>query len=179
MGHLIIAQYMATRSDCREVHLIVSPQNPLKQPADLADEVHRLEMTRLGVRSNALLKASRVEFGLPRPSYTIDTLRYLADRHPGRRYKLIIGSDNLAIFHKWRSWESILDDFGCNVYLRPGYPLGQLGSHPGVSVFEAPLLDISATYIRQRLAENVSIRYLVPTNVERYIEQNDVFGFLR
>ncbi|MDX1476886.1 MAG: nicotinate (nicotinamide) nucleotide adenylyltransferase [Saprospiraceae bacterium] len=179
VGHLIIGQYMATRTDCTEVHFIVSPHNPLKRPAGLADARHRLQMVRLAVRRNPLLIADPVEFGLSRPSYTIDTLEYLAQRHPRHQYRLIIGSDNLAIFTKWKRWEDVLDQFGCYVYLRSGHDPGKLGQHPAVTICDAPFLDISATYIRACLREKRSIRYLVPDNVLRYLHQHAVFDFLR
>ena len=178
MGHLIIGEFMATRSECSEVRYIVSPQNPLKAPAQLAHEDQRLDMTRLGVRGNPLLSADPVEFALPRPSYTIDTLNHLAKRHPHNAYRLIIGSDNLAIFREWKNWKEILDVYGCLVYLRPGYSPGRLAGHSGVQILEAPLLDISATYIRERLAAGTSVRYLVPENVRRYIARNNMYGSL-
>ena len=178
MGHLIIGQYMATHTDCHEVRFVVSPQNPLKAPEYLANEEHRLNMARLGVRRNRLLYVDKIEFGMPRPSYTIDTLNALSLRHPDHRYRLIIGSDNLAILRKWKRWEEVLERFGCYVYLRSGYPPGAMGSHPGVTICEAPFLDISATYIRNSLRRGDSIRYLVPDSVRRYIDRHNVYGFL-
>lgn len=178
MGHLIIGQYMATQTDCDVVHFIVSPQNPLKRPEGLADENHRLAMARLGVRRNPLLHVNSVEFGLTRPSYTFNTLTHLRSRNPDNTYRLIIGSDNLAIFKKWRNWERILDEFGCYVYLRPGHSPGHMARHRKVQVFDAPLLDISASYIRRRLQKDESIRYLVAENVRRYIVTHDVYAFL-
>jgi len=177
IGHLLVAEYMATRTDLDEVQLIVSPQNPLKQQQGLAQDVHRLAMARLATSSNNGLVVNDLEFELAKPSYTIATLDELAGRHPDRSFKLIMGSDNLALFRKWRDWERILSDYGCYVYNRPGNPPGDLEGADGVEYFDAPLINISATYIRECLLHGFSTRYLMPNSVAEYIGEHDVYPF--
>jgi nicotinate-nucleotide adenylyltransferase len=174
-GHLIIGEFMATQTDLTHVQFVVSPQNPLKRPEELAPEDHRLKMTRLAVRGNPLLTVNPIEFNLPRPSYTIDTLRMLQKRKPGATHHLIIGSDNLAIIEKWREWEAIVRDFGCYVYIRPGHSPGQRSDLHGVHILDTPLLDISSTRIRAYVRAGHSIRYMVPENVRRYIADYQLY----
>ena len=176
VGHLMVAEYMATATDLDEVMLIVSPQNPLKSQHVLADEDHRLRMAELALRDNDQIGVSDIEFGLSRPSYTIHTLDALAKNDPDRSFVLIMGSDNLDIFEKWFQWERILDDYGCYVYNRRGSDISDWQDHPGVRLFEPPMIDVSATYVRECLALGRSIRYLVPDSVVDYIRTHDVYG---
>ena len=179
IGHLMVAEFMATRTDLDEVQLIVSPQNPLKEQLYLAQDEHRLAMARLATADNDGLSVNDLEFELAKPSYTIVTLDELAVRHPDRSFVLIMGSDNLAIFRQWRDWERILKDYGCYVYNRPGFAPGDLEGAEGVRYFEAPLINVSATYIRRCLRDGISTRYLIPDVVSDYIREHDVFGFQR
>ncbi len=164
-GHLIIANYMATQTDLDCVWLVVSPQNPLKNKASLAGDYDRLTMVRLAIDDNPALQASDIEFGLPKPSYTIDTLTYLQEKHPTYEFALIMGGDNIATLHKWKNYEQILNNYEIYVYQRPEYDLGELAEHKNVHVYEAPLMQISATYIRKCLREGKSIKYLVSDKV--------------
>ncbi len=175
IGHLIIANYMATQTDLEEVWLVVSPHNPLKPKSSLANDYDRLHLVHLAVEDNSMLRASDIEFGLPKPSYTIDTLTYLKERYPTRSFALIMGSDNLNSLHKWKNFELLLRDYQIRVYRRPNASNGAYDSHPNVVVYEAPLLQISATYIRQCLKEGRSIRYLVPEPVFRYLSDNRLY----
>ena len=124
VGHLIIANYMATHTDLKEIWLVVSPQNPLKQKASLAKDYDRLHLVRLAIDQNPKLKASNIEFDLPKPSYTVDTLAYLKEKYPTKTFVLIMGGDNLGTFHKWKNYEIILKNFQIYVYSRPKYELG-------------------------------------------------------
>ncbi|MFM7903178.1 MAG: nicotinate (nicotinamide) nucleotide adenylyltransferase, partial [Bacteroidota bacterium] len=110
VGHMVIAQYMAEFTDLEQVWLVVSPQNPLKPSASLLQDYHRFEMVRIAVGDYPKLKASKIEFGLPRPSYTVDTLAYLREEYPDRQFVPIMGTDNLENLHKWKNWESILQE---------------------------------------------------------------------
>ena len=175
----MVAEYMADRTDLNEVQLIVSPHNPLKEQRGLAEATHRLAMVELAVADNPNLVVNDIEFELPIPSYTGSTLDELSARHPDREFVLIIGSDNLAVFKQWRDWERILDVYGCYTYARTGAVIPEdLATHRSVRLYNAPLINVSATYIRECITHNRSTRYLVPDTVREYIEQHEVFDFL-
>ena len=175
VGHMIIANYMATQTDLDKVWLVVSPQNPFKQKASLARDYDRLHLVRLAIGDNDQLKASDIEFDLPKPSYTIDTLTYLKEKYPQHTFTLIMGGDNLGTFHKWKNYEQILAQHELYVYRRPSYELGNLADHPKVQLFEAPLMQISASYIRQCIKGGKSIQYLVPEAVFDYITNSHLY----
>lgn len=174
-GHMIIVNYMATQTDLDQVWLVVSPQNPLKPKSVLANDYDRLHLVKLAVGENPLLHASNIEFGLPKPSYTIDTLAYLKEKHPGKQFVLIMGGDNLATLHKWKNYEILLRDYEIYLYKRPKYELGDLENHPNIRHFEAPMLDISATYIRQCILQGFSVQYLVPDAVFDYLAGSSLY----
>ena len=174
-GHLIIANIMASNTDLQKVWFVVSPQNPLKPSKGLLHEFDRYDLVQAAVADNNKLEVSDVEFHLPKPSFTTYTLAHLAEKHPSKEFKLILGEDNLANFPKWRNYEHILDHYGLLVYPRPKVPVSDLRGHPNVTMIEAPLLDISATYIRTCIKDNKSIRYLVPEAVERMIEAKQFY----
>ncbi len=169
IGHLIIANIMAENTDLNKVWFVVSPQNPFKPSKGLLHEFDRYDMVKAAIGDNYKLEVSDVEFNLPKPSYTIHTLAYLTEKHPGKEFKVIIGEDNLESFVKWKNHEQILKQFGLYVYPRPHVTNSELKRHPSVKLIEAPLLDISATYIRNCIKNNKSIRYLVPEPVEQLI----------
>ncbi|MFZ4542456.1 MAG: nicotinate (nicotinamide) nucleotide adenylyltransferase [Saprospiraceae bacterium] len=175
VGHLIIANYMATQSDLKEVWLVVSPHNPLKVKTTLANDFDRLHLVRLAIEDNPVLKASDIEFSLPKPSYTIDTLSYLTEKFPKREFVLIMGGDNIATLNKWKNYEQILQHFSIYVYNRPESDPGEFATHPKIHFFEAPLLDISATYIREAIRNRKSVRYLVPDKVFEYFEGSTMY----
>ncbi|MCB9342851.1 MAG: nicotinate (nicotinamide) nucleotide adenylyltransferase [Saprospiraceae bacterium] len=175
IGHLIIANFMATQSDLDRVWLVVSPQNPLKPKKSLARDHDRLHLVRLGIENNPKLRASDVEFNLPQPSYTIDTLTFLKEKHPEHEFVLIMGGDNLATLHLWKNYEQILANYEIYVYNRPNYDLGELAGHGRVTAFEVPPLDISATYIRECIKNGKSVRYLVPEAVWEYLETGSLY----
>ncbi len=175
IGHLIIANYMATQTDLDKVWLVVSPQNPLKPRSSLARDHDRLHLVRLGIGDNPLLEASSVEFGLPRPSYTVDTLAYLWEKYPNREFALIMGGDNLATLQLWKNYEVLLERCDIYVYRRPSTDVGALAQHPRVRICPAPLLDISSTYIRECLRNGKSVRYLVPDPVLEYLENSNLY----
>ncbi|MBP6826123.1 MAG: nicotinate-nucleotide adenylyltransferase [Saprospiraceae bacterium] len=175
VGHLIIANFMATQTDLDKVWLVVSPQNPLKPKKTLARDYDRLHLVQLGIGDNPKVQASNVEFDLPKPSYTIDTLAFLKEKYPDRSFALIMGGDNLASLHLWKNYEQILAGYDIYVYKRPAYEVGELAAHPRVRICEAPLLDISATYIRECLRTGKSVRYLVPDPVWEYLESGKLY----
>lgn len=175
VGHMIIANYMAIHSDLNQVWMVVSPQNPHKKKQSLAKDWDRLHLVKLAIGDNTLLQASNIEFDLPQPSYTIDTLTYLKEKFPKKEFVLIMGGDNLATLHKWKNYEIILRDHQIYVYQRPSYELGELKEHPSVQLFSAPLMQISASYIRKCIANNQSVEYLVPNAVYKYLEETNLY----
>lgn len=175
IGHLIIANIMAEHADLKKVWLIVSPQNPLKPSKGLLHEFDRYDMAKAAVADHYKIEVSDVEFHLPKPSYTIHTLAYLTEKHPDKDFKVIIGEDNLESFAKWKNHEQILNQYGLYVYPRPHVTNSDLKRHAHVKMVYAPLLDISATYIRESIKNNKSIRYLVPEAVEAIIRLKDFY----
>ncbi|OWY24967.1 nicotinate-nucleotide adenylyltransferase [Sphingobacteriales bacterium UPWRP_1] len=169
IGHLIIAETIANSNEISEVWLIVSPQNPLKDKKSLLNQYDRLHLVTLATENNPLLKASNIEFSLPKPSYTINTLTYLQEKYPDYEFSLIVGEDNMEHFHKWHNYEAILKYFNLLVYPRPNYPAIKYLDLTNVQRLKVPVLEISSTHIRQLLKEGKSIRYLVPDKVYDYI----------
>lgn len=172
VGHLILAEHFATRADLAEVWLVVSPQNPFKVGAELLPEAQRLHFVAQAIAGNPRLRAESIEFELPRPSYTIATLNALRARHAGTEFVLLMGGDNLPGLPRWQHAERLLAETDIYVYPRPGTDLPDLAAFPRVQVMQAPLLDISATYVRESLRQGLSIRYLVPPVVEAELAGN-------
>jgi nicotinate-nucleotide adenylyltransferase len=170
-GHLILAHFMATHTDLDAVWLVVSPQSPFKVGQQMLAEQKRYELVQLAIAHNERLRALDIEFGMPKPSYTIDTLDELVRRHPDHRFVLLMGEDNLPGLPRWKQADRILAEHEVYVYPRPGVDATDVNAHPGVRVVDAPLLDISATFIRDCVRASKSIRYLVPELVEARILQ--------
>ena len=169
VGHLIIANIMAETTDLQKVWFIVSPQNPFKPSKGLLHEFDRYDMVRAAIHDNFKFEVSDIEFHLPKPSYTIHTLVHLQERHPDKEFKVIVGEDNLERFTHWKNYQQILDHYGLYVYPRPNTQPSNIKLHPNVHMVEAPLLDISATFIRNKIRKNQSVRYLVPDVVAEMI----------
>ncbi|MGB1205956.1 MAG: nicotinate (nicotinamide) nucleotide adenylyltransferase [Chitinophagales bacterium] len=174
-GHLIIAETVAQLSHIDQVWLVLSPQNPFKTQKSLLNQYDRLHLANLAVENNPLLSVSSIEFDLPKPSYTIDTLAYLYEKYPTHEFSLIMGEDNLVNFHKWKNYEQILKYYHLLVYPRPNYRAKGYDNHEKITRLEVPLLEISATYIRNLLKKNKSIRYLVPDKVNDYIVEYNLW----
>lgn len=175
IGHLIIGNVMAENTDLDKVWFVVSPQNPLKPSKGMLHEFDRYDMVKAAIADHYKLEVSDAEFHLPKPSFTIHTLTYLKEKHPDKFFVLIIGEDNLESFTKWKNYEQILEQYQVYVYPRPHSHASNLKQHPHVKFVEAPLLDISATYIRSCVKSNKSIRYLVPETVEQMIQQKQFY----
>lgn len=169
VGHLIIASHMLNETDLERVWFVVSPQNPLK-PANLLNEYHRLHLVKLAIGDDNRMKASDIEFGLPRPSYTVDTLSYLREKYPEHDFNIVMGSDSLQNLSKWKNHEVIRKNYRIYVYTRPGFDVPS-SDNKNIIVLNAPLLQISATHIRENIKEGKSIRYLVPEPVREEIEK--------
>ena len=168
-GHLIIANYILENSDLERIWFVVSPHNPLKEKKSLLNQHDRLHLVRLAIEDNPKFKASDIEFKLPQPSYTIDTLTYLAEKFPRHQFGLIMGSDNLSTINKWKNYEQLLERYPIYCYQRHGTVESVFHSYPNVQVLNAPMIEISATLIRKMLQEKKSVRYLVPDKVVEYL----------
>jgi nicotinate-nucleotide adenylyltransferase len=169
-GHIAVAQAVLD-DGYDEVWLVVSPQNPHKNDDVLWPFEERLKMVEMALTDKNDMKACDCENHLPRPSYTINTLEFLKETHPQHQFMLLIGGDNLIKFHLWKDYNRILESFGLIVYPRSSGEYHEMGNHPNIHTIKAPLLEISSTNIRQRLALNQSIHGLVSTEVENYILQ--------
>lgn len=172
-GHLIIANHIINLGALDQVWFIVSPQNPLKPSHGLLNEYQRLHLVRIAIDGEIKLRASDIEFHLPRPSYTIDTLTHLAEKYPQHQFTIIMGSDSIQNISKWKNHEILLRDYEILVYRRPGFEPPQLNER--VTVLDAPLLQISATHIRELVKSGKSIRYLVPDVVKEEIEKGGYY----
>lgn len=175
-GHLLIANYFVQFTDLQQIWFMVSPQNPFKVNDQLLDENIRLHLMQLAINGDERFVASDYEFTLPRPSYTVNTLKALREQHPDLTFVPIIGGDNLQSFHLWKDYMDILAHHEMVVYRRAGFhenPL--LANHPKIKIFEVPLLNISSTYVREMLQAGKSIKYLVPDKVDEYIHQHKLY----
>lgn len=160
VGHLIIAQYLLEEANLDQIRIVVSPRNPFKGEQELWSPEKRLNLSRLSVGNHPKISVSDVEFSLPTPSYTINTLNYFVEKEPENKFSIIMGSDNMQKFSSWKDYDTILQKFTVLVYLRRGYETMEI-THPNIRIFEAPYLDISASFIRKRLSEGKSVNYLV------------------
>ncbi len=166
VGHLIIANHLVEYADLKQVWFIVSPHNPFKEKSSLLNEYSRLDLVNAAIEGNTKLKSSSIEFKLPQPSYTIDTLQYLTEKYPKRKFSLIMGGDNLMGFHKWKNYEKILSNYTIHVYKRNGSNTSELQKkYPTINFLEVPLLDISSSLIREMIQQKKSVRYLLPDKV--------------
>ena len=170
-GHLVIASYMAEFTDLEQVWLVVSPHNPHKMKSTLLQDNHRLQLVKIAINDNRKIKASDVEFKLAKPSYTIHTLTYLAEQFPQHQFTLIMGADTLETFPKWKNYEQILEHYELYVYPRPKSTGGELLKHSKVKFIEAPLMEISASFIRDGIKNKKDVRYMMPESVWNYIEE--------
>ncbi|MCL7988452.1 nicotinate (nicotinamide) nucleotide adenylyltransferase [Sphingobacterium sp. lm-10] len=176
VGHLIIANYMAHYTTLDEVWFVVSPQNPFKTKKSLANMYDRLEMVNLAIKDSDRLRASDIEFSLPQPSYTIDTLVYLKERYPDHDFVLIMGEDNLAGFQKWKNADIILRDYNILVYPRPSYKAGELIAHPAVTRTDTPQMELSSTAIRKAIQAGQSVQFMTPDTVIDFIEKKGLYS---
>lgn len=169
IGHLIIASHIVSNTDLDEVWFVVSPQNPFKVSQVLLNENHRLQLVRLAIENDKNLQVSNVEFKLPKPSYTINTLTYLKEKYPTREFSLIMGSDSFQNLPNWKNAEIIANNYQIYIYKRPGFDIKNT-LNATVNILDAPLLEISSTHIRNLIAAGKSIRYLVTESVREEIE---------
>lgn len=176
-GHLIIASYILQHTDLQQVWFVVSPQNPLKPAASLLNEYHRLYLVQLAIEGVPNLKTSDIEFKLPKPSFTVDTLTYLQEKYPSNEFAVIMGSDSFQNLPKWKNHHWLLQHYPVYVYKRQGNEkIPEYAGAKSIHVLNAPLLPISSTDIRKDIKEGRSIRYLVPESVRLEIERNNYYS---
>ena len=169
IGHLIIANHVLNETALEKIWFIVSPQNPLKKSNSLLNEFDRLHLVRLAVEDDNRIKCSDVEFNLSKPSYTTNTLAYLSEKYPVYKFSIIMGSDSYQNLGKWKNFETIVDNYSIYIYKREGYEINKFpGNEP--TILNAPLIQVSATQIRDYIKKGKSIRYLVPEIVREEIE---------
>ncbi|MGB0929445.1 MAG: nicotinate (nicotinamide) nucleotide adenylyltransferase [Chitinophagales bacterium] len=176
IGHLIIAETVVDLEKIDQVWFVISPQNPFKKKQSLLNQYDRLHLVNLAVEENHRIKPSTIEFNLPIPSYTIDTLTYLREKYPDTHFYLIMGEDNLKHFHKWKNYEKILEQYQLIVYPRPGYENDLYREHPKVQRLPVPKIEISATHIRTLQKNGKSIRYMVSEKVLEYIDKMNLYS---
>ncbi|WP_428230992.1 nicotinate (nicotinamide) nucleotide adenylyltransferase [Flavobacterium sp.] len=177
VGHLIIANHMAEFADLDQIWMVVTPHNPLKKKSTLLDDHQRLQMVYLATEDYAKIKPSDIEFKLPQPNYTVNTLIHLHEKYPTHDFSLIMGEDNLKTFHKWKNYEVILDHYDIYVYPRISEEAEnfELKSHPKVHIIDAPIVEISSTFIRNSIKEGKNIQPLLPPKVWEYIDHNNFY----
>lgn len=174
IAHLIIASHVLNETNLEKIWFVVTPHNPFKEEQALLNEFHRLHLVRLATENDNRIRASDIEFTLPKPSYTVNTLAYLREKHPEHEFAIIMGSDSFQNLHKWKNAEIIIRDHDIYVYLRPGFePKNTIGAR--MQILDAPLLQLSATQIRKNIREGKSIRYLVPEKVLEEIEKGGYY----
>lgn len=175
IGHLAIANYMVEYSNLDELWFIVSPHNPLKEKQSLLDDYQRLEIVNRAISDYPKFKSSSIEFSLPQPSYTCDTLAYLDEKYPTRNFSLIIGEDNLASFKKWKNFQQILDARELLVYPRPNSKKTEFHTLPNVKLIKAPNMEISSSFIRQAISNGKDIRFFMPADAWKYIDEMNFY----
>ena len=175
IGHLIIANHMANHTDLEEVWFVVSPHNPFKNKATLLDDHARLELVHRAIKDYDRLRVLDIEFGLARPSYTVNTLVHLTEEYPNINFSLIMGGDNLNSFHKWKNYEVILENHDLYVYPRLATTPGSLDNHEKVNLVAAPIMQISSSFIRNAIKNKKDIRAMLPPNVWEYIDEMNYY----
>lgn len=177
VGHLIIANHMAEHSDLDQVWMVVTPHNPLKKKNTLLNDFHRLQMVHLATEDFPKLKPSDIEFKLSQPNYTVNTLLHLEEKFPNHEFSLIMGEDNLKSLHKWKNYEVILQNHDIYVYPRISSEVDnlELKNHPKIHLIDAPVVEISSTFIRNNIKAGKNIQPLLPSKVWTYIDHNNFY----
>jgi nicotinate-nucleotide adenylyltransferase len=171
IGHMIVAGYMHQFTDLDKVWFVVSPENPLKDKRQLLADHHRLAMLKTAVENNTMLGVTDIEFKMPRPSYTIDTLTWISERYPDNEFVIIAGTDILGSLTRWKNYRALLEFYKLYIYNRPGFDKGEFAGHPSIHYFDAPLIDVSSSFIRRAVAAGKDVRYMLPPGVWEYIRE--------
>lgn len=178
IGHLILANYILENSDMNELWFVVSPQNPFKEKKSLLKDHNRLEMVELAIKNYPSMRASNVEFALPTPSYTIDTLTYLKEKHHDYSFSLIMGEDNLQSLHKWKNADVLIKNHHIIVYPRINNEPNkenEISQHENISLIKAPVIELSATEIRSMIKEGKNVRPMLPPEVFDYLDGSSFY----
>jgi nicotinate-nucleotide adenylyltransferase len=175
IGHLAIANYMMAYSAMKQIWFVISPQSPFKTESKLLDNYQRLELVNLAIENDDRFRASDIEFNMPTPSYTIDTLTYLKEKYPERNFALIMGADNLFHFHKWKNYQQIRDEFPIYVYPRPGIKMESCPKFENLHWVNAPNMEISSSFIRNAIKEKKDLRYFLHPDVWKYIDEMNFY----
>ncbi len=177
IGHMAISNYILSFSDVEQLWFIISPQNPFKAKKSLLADYHRLELVRLAIGDNPKMQASNIEFSMPQPSYTVDTLARLSEKFPQHDFSLIMGGDNLKAFHKWKNFEEILKYHKLLVYPRPEYDLSDVSEAilSRTEIVQAPFMEISSSFIRNSISQGKDIRYFMPKDVSAYVDEMNFY----
>ena len=178
IGHLILANYILENSDMDELWFVVSPQNPFKDKKSLLTDHNRLDMVQLAVKNYPKMRASNVEFSLPKPSYTIDTLTYLKEKYPNYSFALIMGEDNLDSLPKWKNAEKLMSEYQIIVYPRTfegEKKDSEYLQHENISMVNAPIIELSATEIRNMIKEGKNVRPMLPPEVFEYLDGSSFY----
>lgn len=175
IGHLIIAEYIIEHSDLKELWFVVSPRNPLKKKQSLLNDRQRLYMVNIAIEDDYRFRSCDIEFKLPQPSYTVNTLLHLAEKYSDKEFCLIMGEDNLDCIEKWYNYQFILDNYQIYVYPRDNYHTEHKRDLPNIHYVDAPKIGISATMIRQGIQEKKSVKYLMPEKVAKYVEDMGLY----
>jgi nicotinate-nucleotide adenylyltransferase len=174
IGHLIVANHVVAHTEVDKIWFVVSPHNPLKDSHSLLNEYDRLHLVNLAIEGNNKFRGSNVEFSMPKPSYTIDTLTYLSEKFPLERFSVVLGADSFQNIHRWKNFEQLVSRYAFIVYNREGFEITQTYG-ADVTILDAPLLNLSSTFIRRQIKEKRSIKYIVPEAVEQYIHTNKYY----
>ncbi len=177
VGHLIIANHMAEFSGLDQIWLMVTPHNPLKQKSSLLEDQKRFHLAELAVEGYSKIKASDFEFKLPQPNYTVNTLAHLEDKFPQHQFSLIMGEDNLKSLHKWKNYQTIIDNYLIYVYPRISNETAilDLKNHKNIQYINAPIVEISSTFIRENILNKKNVQPLLPQKVWEYIDYNNFY----
>ena len=177
VGHLIIANHMAEHSDLDQIWMVVTPHNPLKKKSTLLDDYHRLQMVHLATEDFPKIKPSDIEFKLSQPNYTVHTLVHLQEKYPDYEFSLIMGEDNLKSLHKWKNYETILEHHDIYVYPRISSETDNLDlkNHPKIHLIDAPVVEISSTFIRDNVKKGKNVQPLLSNKVWEYIDHNNFY----
>ena len=177
VGHLIIANHLAEHSDLDQIWMMVTPHNPLKQKNTLLNDFQRLHLVHLATEDYPKIKPSDFEFNLTQPNYTVNTLAHLQDKYPQNEFSLIMGEDNLKNFHKWKNYKTILDNHKIYVYPRISNDLDNLEfkNHPKIHIINAPIVEISSTFIRENIKNQKNVQPLLPSKVWEYIDKSGFY----
>lgn len=176
VGHMVLANFMVEFTPMQELWFVVSPQNPFKERSGLLSEVDRYDMVDDAIGKDPRFRVSNIEFTLPKPSYTIDTLAVLKDQYPNYEFSLIMGADNITHLHKWKNAERLVDQHKIYVYPRPNAEPGIFQNHSNIIEVPAPQIEISSSFIRNQIKANKDVRWFLPNTVWQTIDQA---GFYR